>query len=786
MKNVPENELFSAYLDGELTAEQEAQVERLLASSPAARQTLEELRALSNTLQSLPAYELDRDLAPDVLRMAERRMLGEPPPGSEAEPDRPPPPGPADADASFWKTIGRRALAPRTLFWPVTAMAVAVLLMVFGPQGLDDRAPDHEVAQAPPAADEEAPDRDDSGDRLAGAVIRPLNESGTKEGLAGLERSKANDRGAAIDGLAAGEKDRVRQTVPAEKRLAETDQGHEGKAGGRVPHRALTAGREPGQGGDLAGAGAKPGSAHERPGAADHGRGLDRRNALAGGGGPRAKRYGGGRGGDEAAFHFRRHAQTDGTMVVFCDVSPAAAREGVFDQVITDQSIQWAEHDEALDVNRRSVRPRAMGKQTQQGQGAASRLAEKKPGEADRHDTQTAAFGWAAPEDLDVVLVEASPRQIAAALAALDARPESFVSLCVAPDPAVPDQKAFLRYNRLASGESFKKKTEEAAKDIVNNALRVATADEAADDRGPVDRKAADKLTERKGREGGSESRAQRRARAMRLALPPAIVEAEAGVDTATDPQTEPTAAPAAPAPVREPSATSGGAADQNGDGRAPAQSSDPSPPVKPDSELAAAEGRPEEKQESKSRTPSSGLGGPGRYKELKADAPARSTSDVSKATASGAGLADSAKPDEAMLRDSVKVRFQEGKSGGPAEASAEDRPATNARPEPVGPPPCVVDDATPETPATDRGGDPRGAFKGAKPQQEAEPADETYRVLFVLRVVDPPGGVASSAASRDVPRAVSSREEIEASEAVATPPAARLMQPAEGAESNR
>ena len=54
MNDLPQNELFSAYLDGELTAAEQAEVERVLAASPDARQLLEELRALSATLQALP------------------------------------------------------------------------------------------------------------------------------------------------------------------------------------------------------------------------------------------------------------------------------------------------------------------------------------------------------------------------------------------------------------------------------------------------------------------------------------------------------------------------------------------------------------------------------------------------------------------------------------------------------------------------------------------------------------------------------------------------------------
>ncbi|HYW80427.1 MAG TPA: zf-HC2 domain-containing protein, partial [Thermoguttaceae bacterium] len=86
MKNLPENELFSAYLDGELTAEEQAQVERMLAESPAARQLLDQLRALSSTLQGLPQYKLDGDLSETVLRNAERAILTRPVPSTSAQP----------------------------------------------------------------------------------------------------------------------------------------------------------------------------------------------------------------------------------------------------------------------------------------------------------------------------------------------------------------------------------------------------------------------------------------------------------------------------------------------------------------------------------------------------------------------------------------------------------------------------------------------------------------------------------------------------------------------------
>ena len=84
MNHLPQNELLSAYLDGELTAAEQAETERLLAASPAVRQLLDDLRALSAALQSLPQQKLGEDLSAQVLRAAERRMLTEGEPGDTA------------------------------------------------------------------------------------------------------------------------------------------------------------------------------------------------------------------------------------------------------------------------------------------------------------------------------------------------------------------------------------------------------------------------------------------------------------------------------------------------------------------------------------------------------------------------------------------------------------------------------------------------------------------------------------------------------------------------------
>lgn len=68
------DELLSASYDGELTADERAQVDRLLAESPAARETLDEFRELTGLLQALP-----RPAAPPALLQGVQRALPRPP-----------------------------------------------------------------------------------------------------------------------------------------------------------------------------------------------------------------------------------------------------------------------------------------------------------------------------------------------------------------------------------------------------------------------------------------------------------------------------------------------------------------------------------------------------------------------------------------------------------------------------------------------------------------------------------------------------------------------------------
>lgn len=75
MNDKPNNSLISAYHDGELTAAERAEAERLLASSPEARAELEAYRHVSSLLRESGRPTLDRDLTPVVMQTIEQQML---------------------------------------------------------------------------------------------------------------------------------------------------------------------------------------------------------------------------------------------------------------------------------------------------------------------------------------------------------------------------------------------------------------------------------------------------------------------------------------------------------------------------------------------------------------------------------------------------------------------------------------------------------------------------------------------------------------------------------------
>ena len=151
MNPVPENELLSAYLDGELTADEQAQVEQLLATNPAARQLVDELRALRVRLQALPSHRIGKDISQEVLRRAQLRMESEAAPPRPRREEREESPQP---ESPFLRTLLGRALRPRALVWSGLAVSVAVVLLVV--ESTRDRGPgDASVAMRTSTAEAE-------------------------------------------------------------------------------------------------------------------------------------------------------------------------------------------------------------------------------------------------------------------------------------------------------------------------------------------------------------------------------------------------------------------------------------------------------------------------------------------------------------------------------------------------------------------------------------------------------------------------------------------------------
>jgi len=109
------DELLSAYVDGELTAEERAQVEERLKHDPAARQLVAELEALSQTLHSLPPQSLGQSIRNTVLQQ------------TAEQPSQLPPLEESPGHTRRW-------------VWASLAVAAALFLTLYQPAEVDEEA----------------------------------------------------------------------------------------------------------------------------------------------------------------------------------------------------------------------------------------------------------------------------------------------------------------------------------------------------------------------------------------------------------------------------------------------------------------------------------------------------------------------------------------------------------------------------------------------------------------------------------------------------------------------
>jgi hypothetical protein len=153
-----DDELLSAYVDGELTADERALVEERLRTDPQAAQLVEELRSLSSAVKSLPRETLGRDLRESV--WSEIEHVHEGGDGRHVIPLS----EPLDPPRGF----------RRGFLWSSIAIAAALMLMFIQEQEQDG---DRDVAAvAKNEAEQGAADRESSRPALKDGELPNLGE----------------------------------------------------------------------------------------------------------------------------------------------------------------------------------------------------------------------------------------------------------------------------------------------------------------------------------------------------------------------------------------------------------------------------------------------------------------------------------------------------------------------------------------------------------------------------------------------------------------------------------
>ena len=141
MKHKIPEELISAYIDGELTSDEQVLVEQALCEDPQSRQLLEDLQSLHDRLQSIPRSEPSQDYTQQILRRAERAIL-------TGEIDTHP--TPSDPQSTADETSSSEPLTPvvqpppprnwQHLIWATTALAALLLLaLLFHPSRVENK-----------------------------------------------------------------------------------------------------------------------------------------------------------------------------------------------------------------------------------------------------------------------------------------------------------------------------------------------------------------------------------------------------------------------------------------------------------------------------------------------------------------------------------------------------------------------------------------------------------------------------------------------------------------------
>ena len=533
MNSIPDDELLSAYLDGELSDEERARAEQMLAEQPESRQLLDDLRAIKSSFEGLPRHRLEADFSARVLRAAERELLA-----GDADGEVPAPPAasrssseavvaalteglirPAERPASGFDSPGFNwARWRRPMVWAGAALAAGLLLMVVDRGRQQPVAVKGPIAQAPADLEFRAPE--EAAPSAARDRESRLGEPAQADGLPPL------------------------QAPEAERSLAEG--GVEGALGGRMQPRSAPGAKgaakpetppapAPATGFGVAGdAPAKPNAARQAgANAAD-----DRSNANLG-----LRGMAGGQGAN-TYFYFRSESQAasepldPNALIIMCDVAENVAARPEFSELFLSNGIAWeAEQLDEGDQKTPADESAALAKSEKAG--AAPNRAETMRRFSDKrveapqaeqeqklHD-QIAIRNQAVEDALnssasDYVLLEATDEQLNGLLAEFDRHPELFLAVNVEPSPEVPSQQAYAAYNR--GNVAADKAT--AAEDKADNAKAAENKPKAAKAKAPASTPESKTLAaggeSRAGQQLARKKQATQLGRAQRVVLQPA------------------------------------------------------------------------------------------------------------------------------------------------------------------------------------------------------------------------------------------------------------------------
>ncbi|MEX2121233.1 MAG: zf-HC2 domain-containing protein [Pirellulales bacterium] len=493
MNPTPNDELLSAYLDDELSADERARVERLLAEQPESRALLEDLRALRSGLESLPRHRLEGNFAERVLRRAEREMLA---PELEAgRPDRLRElPGTSSASAAAVSRSASDAMADedgsvsppeanwpwragrRTWAWAGLAAAAALLVMLFTPDRVADREAEHlarapDPAALPAAGDLRAPRDGEREDSIELRMDKPAGPRGPMSkaappaaGNGSIEAPFANDQQDFDQRDFSGKEGRAEN----ESKSGQSDRPMRSKSpeagASRAPTQQPEAAPTPQAPAAAGGAGARSAARDSMPD--DQPVQRARRTArpqpsrAAGQAGQSARELG--RQSDldadlEAGTPtYRFDAADEDVLVVVCDVPDSATYRKTFESLLAGQNIDLdspvelkEERQRPADDQADAARPSTENMATLQRRlaaGALDRVAKQSLGSAQiDQDAFAGRLGDQAVQE--IVYVEATAEQLEATLENM-AESETFLKIAVDPAPAVPAQENWYFYSR--------------------------------------------------------------------------------------------------------------------------------------------------------------------------------------------------------------------------------------------------------------------------------------------------------------------------------------------------